>query len=674
MTAPSSSTSSTRAMLHTGRSEQSFDHAHPVQQYDPYQRFQSEHHRRFRDAHDETEFSHWFERRPDTETHSDTSVRDTSNPRYHDQNGQIKHRLGPAGLASKAHIRTISSSQKDIGGESPNLGFEWMSSPVLQLSIRRDLHGDGHILPRVSNSTIDRSSALHKTDLPVFNVFSSPGYSSSGAGYAPYLFQNFNSDVTLPTRPAHHGNGSVIPMESNGPRHNFFRHVAHNERSGSPSPSSYNFNNLAGPTKRSSLPKNLEDLHLPSKNQIAEIRRMYDKDDNADDLAIIKKLPIGRGRDSSLKKTTTFNDSRVASKTSRRGEYPTLSFHFYKDFGCNEDYGTLKRRESSGDSPVEPTVKLREDFDESHRRRKRNHIIFLVIVMFIVAIAVMSVVLAATLGSTRGQRCRNKEMTRGEPISQAMTRGEPISQEMTRGEPISQAMTRGEPISQEMIREEPISQEMTRGEPVSHEMTRGEPINQEMIRGEPISQEMIRGEPISQAMTRGEPISEEMTRGEPISQEMIREEPISQEMTRGEPVSQAMTRGEPINQEMIRGEPISQEMIRGEPISREMIRGEPISQAMTRGEPISQEMIREEPISQEMTRGEPVSQEMTRGEPINQEMIRGEPISQEMIRGEPISQEMIRGEPISQEMIRGEPISHLVYRAPTPLILHIVMV
>ncbi|XP_013068529.2 uncharacterized protein LOC106056372 isoform X1 [Biomphalaria glabrata] len=300
--------------------------------------------------------------------------------------------------ASQGAIRTISNSYLGHSGETPNYGLGWMNSPILERSRRVALHGNGHILPRVQNSISDRRDLRHSGDLHYVYAF---GRNADSTTYRPYSLQNLHSSGPMVPKTLHVHYRDMTPpspKELRVPQD----HVMFDHRPGSPSPSSYNYNNHVSPVKRSSLPKNLADLDLSSKNQLEEIRRIYDKKTSPDHVKLNNQS--SRRDNKPLRKSESNGDFRGAWSKSKRGEYPTLEFKFTKDFGYGDGLGMGKMKESVGDSSLEPSVRIREGYDESHRRRKRNHIIFLVIVMVIVAVAVISAVLAATLGSTSGRQ------------------------------------------------------------------------------------------------------------------------------------------------------------------------------------------------------------------------------------------------------------------------------
>lgn len=175
------------------------------------------------------------------------------------------------------------------------------------------------------------------------------------------------------------------------------------ERALSPTPSSYNFNNNNAVPKRSSFPKNLDDLDISIKNNIEKIRTVYEKSDqNAE-----------KKRNSLKTKNKTKNEStkRISSGKEdglKNTSYPPFSLK-YNNNGLGESSQYLYQQRSEFDSYLEvdnpqgSSTKMREDFDEKHRKRKRHHLIFLLIVMFVVAVAVLTTVLAATLGTTQGK-------------------------------------------------------------------------------------------------------------------------------------------------------------------------------------------------------------------------------------------------------------------------------
>ncbi|XP_059169965.1 uncharacterized protein LOC131951640 [Physella acuta] len=283
-----------------------------------------------------------------------------------------------------------------------------MFNPALQTR-RQDTLGN--------NSQRAASNPYSSREYIQGHINSQPGKNLTNSDSTKNLHQNV-SQISLELQPTsytphkdqtqqgRHQHSQTHPkLQSTAQQHNVDFRLE--ERALSPTPSSYNFNNNNAVPKRSSFPKNLDDLDISIKNNIEKIRNVYEKSDQNAEKKRNSSKTKNKIKNDSTKRNSPGKDNGLKSTS-----YPPFSIKYNNNnnnngLGESSQYLYQQRSEFDSylemDNPQGSSTKMREDFDEKHRKRKRHHLIFLLIVMFIVAVAVLTTVLAATLGTTQGK-------------------------------------------------------------------------------------------------------------------------------------------------------------------------------------------------------------------------------------------------------------------------------
>ncbi|GFN79029.1 hypothetical protein PoB_000553500 [Plakobranchus ocellatus] len=181
--------------------------------------------------------------------------------------------------------------------------------------------------------------------------------------------------------------------------------------------SAFNFNNNANEiTKRESLPKNLQDLDISIRDEFEAIRKEYQKKGDPALAAITnknvnryKRSPNPSTKNSGYQSSSSSNNGESGVLTTGRASFrpvPSRSAGFLGFQNRHAQSGTGKVsntarappeafKEYSLDLDSPTSGKLNSDPD---RKRRRNHVIFVLLVMLIVTVAVTFAVLAVTVG------------------------------------------------------------------------------------------------------------------------------------------------------------------------------------------------------------------------------------------------------------------------------------